>query len=239
MASSSQEPGPCCLPDQKRSGLLTITSLLHKHAIHGASPTATAVIQSSWPTSGPPSRPPASRSHTHTIRSLPPDTAIGRPPSSPTATALTVPLWPSNGSYSSPLESRSHTRTVASWLPETTIGRVVGERIDIAVLQSSCQPRLQDRGRPPGVQRAIRRAPPLAPTLNRQQCLPGLALAPEDTAGTASRLRPAATRRVRALAVREAVGGLVTPSLCNCECGGGGPGGSLSGVASAWPTTLA
>src|SRR6266498_5280393 len=151
----------------------------------------------------------------HTIRSLPPDTAIGRPPSAPTATALTVPLWPSNGSYSSPLESRSHTRTVASWLPETTIGRVVGERIDIAVLQSSCQPRLQDRGRPPGVQRAIRRAPPLAPTLNRQQCLPGLALAPEDTAGTASRLRPAATRRVRALAVREAVGGLVTPSLCN------------------------
>jgi hypothetical protein len=49
---------------------------------------------------------------------LPPDTAIGRPPSAPTATALTVPLWPSNGSYSSPLESQvphpRHRRVVAA-----------------------------------------------------------------------------------------------------------------------------
>lgn len=107
----------------------------------------------------------------------------------PTAT---VPLWPFNSSYSSSLESRSHTRTVASWLAETTIGRVVGVRIDIAALQSSGQLRLEDRGRPP----IDPRAPSFAPTLNRQQCPPGRALAPADTAGMASRLRPAATRRV-------------------------------------------
>jgi hypothetical protein len=134
---------------------------------------------------------------------------------SPTATALTAPLWPFNGWYSSSLESRFHTRTV-----RRGFRRRRSVECSACASTSRCSSCHVSQGWRTGdghlmVPCAIRRAPSFAPTLNRQQCPPGRALAPENAAGMPSRLRPAATRRVRALEIRQAAGGLITPSLCN------------------------